>query len=94
MELNFVSLKYQLDTTNEQILAECTQGLSEDDEVAYQREIFGIYDLDINVDNVIKLLIKEFVDPFYLFQVFSVILWYTNHYEYYTSIIVFTTLIF
>ena len=93
MELNFVSLKYQLDTTNEQILAECAQGLSEDDEVAYQREIFGIYDLDINVDNVIKLLIKEFVDPFYLFQVFSVILRYTNQYEYYASIIALTTLI-
>ena len=56
MELNFVSLKYQLDTTNEQTLAECAQGLSEDDEVAYQREIFGIYDLDINVDNVIVIL--------------------------------------
>ena len=92
MELNFVSLKYQLDTTNEQILTECAQGLSKD-EVEHQREIFGICDLDINVDNVIKLLIKEFADPFYLFQVGSVILWYTNQYEYYASIIVLTTLV-
>ena len=92
MELNFASLKMVLDTTNEQILTECSQGLTTE-EVFHQKEIFGKCDLDINVDNVFKLLIKEFADPFYLFQVFSVILWYTNQYEYYASIIVFTTLV-
>ena len=92
MEINFVCLKAQLDTSNEQILTECSQGLTVE-EHEHQVTIFGECDLDIKVSSFLKLLILEFSDPFYLFQVFSVILWYTNAYEYYASIIVFATLL-
>ena len=92
MEINFVSLKAQLDTSNEEIITECAQGLT-DEEHEHQQIIFGECDLDIHVKSFFRLLVEEFTDPFYLFQVFSVILWYTNEYEYYASIIVFTTLV-
>ena len=92
LEINFVALKEQLDTTNEKIITECAQGLSPE-EIQHQKLIFGICDLDIHVKSVIKLLMEEFADPFYLFQVFSIILWFTNEYEYYASIIIVTTLI-
>ena len=46
LEMNFIPLKIQLDTTNEQIILECTQGLDED-EYRHQRLIYGICDLDI-----------------------------------------------
>ena len=92
MEMNFVPLKVRLDTTHEQIILECTQGLNVD-EYKHQRLLYGICDLDIQVKSFIRLLAEEFTDPFYLFQVFSVILWMTNQYELYASIIIFTTLV-
>ena len=92
MEINFVSLKMQLDTSNELIITECAQGLTFEEQ-KHQRDIFGECDLDIHVKSFIKLLIEEFADPFYLFQVFSIALWYSNQYEYYATIIVITTLI-
>ena len=92
MEINFVSLKMQLDTTNELIITECSQGLTVE-EHKHQQDIFGECDLDIHVKSFVKLLMEEFADPFYLFQVFSIILWMTNQYEYYASIIIVTTLI-
>ena len=92
MEINFVSLKMQLDTSNELILTECAQGLTFEEQ-KHQRDIFGECDLDIHVKSFFKLLMEEFADPFYLFQVFSIALWYSNQYEYYATIIVVTTLI-
>ena len=92
MEINFVSLKMQLDTSNELILTECAQGLTFEEQ-KHQRDIFGECDLDIHVKSFFKLLMEEFADPFYLFQVFSIALWYSNQYEYYATIIVFTTLV-
>ena len=92
LEMNFIPLKIRLDTTHENIIFECTQGLDED-EYRHQRLIYGVCDLDIKVKSFIRLLAEEFTDPFYLFQVFSVILWFTNEYELYASIIILTTLI-
>lgn len=40
-----------------------------------------------------QLTLKEITDPFYIFQVFSVCLWYTNSYGKYATVIVVTTLI-
>ena len=92
LEMNFIPLKIQLDTTNEQIILECTQGLDED-EYRHQRLIYGICDLDIKVKSFIRLLAEEFTDPFYLFQVFSICLWMFNQYQLYASIIILTTLV-
>ena len=92
LEMNFIPLKIRLDTTNENIILECCQGLNID-EYNHQRAIYGICDLDIKVKSFLRLLFDEFTDPFYLFQVFSVILWMTNEYKLYASIIIFTTLV-
>ena len=92
LEMNFIPLKIRLDTTNENIILECTQGL-DDDEYRHQRLIYGICDLDIKVKSFIRLLAEEFTDPFYLFQVFSVALWFSNEYKLYASIIIFTSLV-
>ena len=61
MEINFVALKEQLDTTNEKIITECAQGLSPE-EIQHQKLIFGICDLDIHVKSVIKLLMEDYKD--------------------------------
>ena len=92
LELNFIPLKIRLDTTNENIILDCTQGLNEE-EYIHQRLIYGVCDLDIKVKSFVHLLWIEFTDPFYLFQVFSIILWMMNQYELYASIIILTTLV-
>ena len=91
-EINFVSLKAQLDTSNEEILTECAQGLTQE-EHEHQRIIYGECDLDIHIKSFITLLLLDFADPFYLFQVFSIVLWLTNQYIYYACIIIVTTLV-
>ena len=57
------------------------------------RYLFGICDIDIKVNSVGKILLDELTDPFYLFQLYSVILWYSTQYYYYASVIVFLTIV-
>ena len=92
LEGAFVCLKAQLDTTNEQIIQECCQGLTPE-EYEHQRLIYGICDLDIKIKSFLRLLFEEFTDPFYIFQVASVILWFLNEYKLYASIIIAMTLV-
>jgi len=55
--------------------------------VSLIRLLFGICDIDIRVSSIRKILLDELTDPFYLFQVYSVILWYCTDYYYYDSFI-------
>ena len=88
----FEGIDLKLESSLEQIHKNCSQGLS-NDEVSYMKEIFGECDLKIEIKSYFKLLIDELSDPFYLFQIFSIILWYNDDYEYFATIIVFSTLI-
>ncbi|XP_051767927.1 polyamine-transporting ATPase 13A3 isoform X2 [Ctenopharyngodon idella] len=54
----------------------------------YRRFFFGLNEIDVKVPSVFKLLIKEVLNPFYIFQLFSVILWCTDEYYYYAMAIV------
>ncbi|KAJ8270232.1 hypothetical protein GJAV_G00111920 [Gymnothorax javanicus] len=54
---------------------------------------FGVNEIDVKVPSVFKLLVKEVLNPFYIFQLFSVILWSTDEYYYYASAIVFMSVI-
>jgi len=89
---NFTSLKFYIKTTQENIQTIFIKGLN-NQEIIYQKSIFGESDLNINIDSVFALIIKEVTDPFYIFQLFSVLLWFFNDYQQYAVIIVITTLI-
>jgi cation-transporting ATPase 13A2 len=88
----FAAVKFKISTSQDVLHNQFLNGLSID-EVTHQQKVFGVCDLDIEVDGVFKLLLKEITDPFYVFQVFSVILWYNNEYSNYATIIVITTII-
>lgn len=47
--------------------------------------------ITINVKSYWRMLIEEVFNPFYIFQVFSVILWSLDDYFYYAGCIVFLT---
>ena len=88
----FEGLKYFIQTQQDNFLKLFTHGLTET-ESQFQREIYGICDIDIKVHSVFRILLDELTDPFYLFQLYSVILWYCNEYEYYATVIVVLTII-
>ncbi|XP_041861603.1 probable cation-transporting ATPase 13A3 isoform X2 [Melanotaenia boesemani] len=59
----------------------------------YRRLFFGVNEIAVKVPSLFKLLIKEVLNPFYIFQLFSVILWSTDEYYYYAAAIVFMSVI-
>uniref|UniRef100_A0A8C4DR83 P-type ATPase A domain-containing protein n=1 Tax=Dicentrarchus labrax TaxID=13489 RepID=A0A8C4DR83_DICLA len=54
---------------------------------------FGENEIAVRVPSLFKLLIKEVLNPFYIFQLFSVILWSAEDYYYYATAIVFMSVI-
>uniref|UniRef100_A0A8C2XDC3 Polyamine-transporting ATPase 13A3 n=1 Tax=Cyclopterus lumpus TaxID=8103 RepID=A0A8C2XDC3_CYCLU len=59
----------------------------------YKRLFFGENEIAVKVPSLFKLLIKEVLNPFYIFQLFSVILWSAEDYYYYATAIVFMSVI-
>ncbi|XP_035764116.1 probable cation-transporting ATPase 13A3 [Neolamprologus brichardi] len=59
----------------------------------YRRLFFGVNEIAVKVPSVFKLLIKEVLNPFYIFQLFSVILWSADEYYYYAAAIVLMSVI-
>ncbi|XP_024124360.1 probable cation-transporting ATPase 13A3 isoform X2 [Oryzias melastigma] len=59
----------------------------------FRRVFFGENEIAVRVPSLFKLLIKEVLNPFYVFQLFSVILWSVESYYYYAAAIVFMSVI-
>ncbi|XP_029436037.1 probable cation-transporting ATPase 13A3 isoform X2 [Rhinatrema bivittatum] len=59
----------------------------------YRKLFYGANQIEVKVPSVLKLLIKEVLNPFYVFQVFSVILWSCDDYYYYASAILFMSVL-
>ncbi|XP_074046704.1 polyamine-transporting ATPase 13A3 isoform X3 [Macrotis lagotis] len=60
---------------------------------AYRKLMYGMNEIAVKVPSVLKLLVKEVLNPFYVFQLFSVILWSTDEYYYYALAIVIMSVI-
>ena len=88
----FTSLDYKIKDTQVNIIEEYSIGLNPN-EIKLMKSLFGICDIDIRVNSVGKILLDELTDPFYLFQLYSVTLWYCTEYYYYASVIVLLTLV-
>lgn len=89
---DFTAVQFIISTSLDIISRRFIAGLSST-EAVYQRKIFGACDLDIEINSTFKLLSQELADPFYLFQIFSVILWMYNHYTKYAVVIIITTVL-
>uniref|UniRef100_A0A670YYS7 Cation-transporting ATPase n=1 Tax=Pseudonaja textilis TaxID=8673 RepID=A0A670YYS7_PSETE len=59
----------------------------------HRREISGPNAIDIEVTPVWKLLVKEVLHPFYIFQAFSVCLWFAESYSEYAVAIIIMSLL-
>uniref|UniRef100_A0A9J2P2L3 Cation-transporting P-type ATPase N-terminal domain-containing protein n=1 Tax=Ascaris lumbricoides TaxID=6252 RepID=A0A9J2P2L3_ASCLU len=62
-------------------------GLS-DAEVKKRMLTYGKNVIEVKLKPILVLLFKEVISPFYIFQIFSVSVWFSDNYELYASIIV------
>lgn len=67
-------------------------GLS-DKEVLKRVSIYGKNLIDVKLKPILVLLFKEVISPFYIFQIFSVSIWYSDDYGIYATIIVLMSLL-
>ncbi|XP_053865396.1 polyamine-transporting ATPase 13A2 isoform X2 [Malaclemys terrapin pileata] len=61
-------------------------GLSQQDH-STRRKVYGPNLIDVPVKSYLRLLVGEVLNPFYIFQVFSIILWLCDTYYYYAACI-------
>lgn len=54
----------------------------------YRRMVYGKNEIQIKMQSIGVLMLLEFLNPFYIFQVFSLILWFVELYLYYSFAII------
>ncbi|WKY03868.1 hypothetical protein Q1695_005098 [Nippostrongylus brasiliensis] len=60
----------------------------DDYEVSQRLATYGLNSIEIKLRSIAMLLFMEVISPFYIFQIFSVTVWYNDEYCYYASVIV------
>lgn len=81
----FVKLR-GLDTDVPSVLLHQQKGLTTIEQYA-RRLVYGSNTIYIPLKSVMTLLFLESLNPFYVFQVFSVCLWFSYNYYYYAVVI-------
>lgn len=84
--LTFVKLR-GLDTNVPAILFHQLRGLNPRAQQA-RRLVYGTNEIYIPIKTVLQLLVSEVLNPYYVFQVFSVCLWFSYDYYYYATVII------
>ncbi|XP_061510158.1 polyamine-transporting ATPase 13A3 isoform X1 [Anopheles gambiae] len=82
----FVKLQ-GLDVEVPSVLIHHTKGLSVYEQ-SIRRLIYGSNEIFIPLRSVLTLLFLEVLNPFYVFQIFSVVLWFFYEYYYYAVVII------
>ncbi|XP_076828883.1 polyamine-transporting ATPase 13A3-like isoform X2 [Brachyhypopomus gauderio] len=59
----------------------------------YRRMFFGMNEIAVEVPSLLRLLVKEVLNPFYVFQLFSVVLWIVELYLYYAAAILIMSIV-
>ncbi|VDM52193.1 unnamed protein product [Angiostrongylus costaricensis] len=57
-------------------------------QVSQRLATYGLNSIEIKLRSIPVLLFMEVISPFYIFQIFSVTIWYSDEYCYYASVIV------
>lgn len=89
----FVPVQFDFYKTYADIHDTYTQGVSEGIEYDNLVDQYGKCSIVLPEKSVIKLLIHEILNPFYVFQLFSVIFWFLSNYEIFAACILFTSII-
>ena len=88
----FEPLIFDSGLSYQQILEKYGQGLTDSDTIEETRSLFGICLILVPIQPLFKMIISEVFNPFYIFQIYSVLLWFIaeSYYGYASSIVVIT----
>ena len=89
---HFEILDYRIKWQKNKIIKNFSVGLYPN-EVEFLKLIFGKCDIDIQITNIKKIVLEELSDPFYLFELYSVILWILTEYYFYSIVVIILTFI-
>jgi len=89
----FSTILFKINATEDEIIKNFWNGLTED-EINYQKVIYGKNEINIEDNSNIKLLFNCFKNPFNLYIIFSIILWTISNYIIYSFIILILFLYF
>ncbi|KAL4480550.1 hypothetical protein ABPG72_022305 [Tetrahymena utriculariae] len=78
--------------TNKQLIYQFEGGLNEGQVVETIKKN-GLNQTDIPERSAFRIIIDEILSPFYIFQIFSISLWYFDEYRIYASVILFSSVI-
>lgn len=84
---NFVKLRGLDKNVSFSQLQKMTQGLSKSEQMR-QIKLFGENTIKIEVQSYFRIMVEEVIGPFYIFQVFSCLLWFVDDYVHYAACIV------
>lgn len=79
--------------TFESIHTTYSGGVSEGEEYASIVDKYGKCNIVLPEKGILQLLIKDVMNPFYLFQMFSIVVWFFDEYQIYAYCIIGTTII-
>nr|XP_057940919.1 cation-transporting ATPase 13A2 isoform X2 [Doryrhamphus excisus] len=68
------------------------KGLSQSEQIL-RRQVYGPNLIDVPVKSFYKLLTDEVLNPFYIFQIFSIILWLFDEYYFYAACILLVSML-
>ena len=68
-------------------------GLKDQESYQEKKALYGLNSTEIPEKPIVQILVDEILSPFYLFQIFSCILWFYDQYEIYAAVILATTVI-
>ncbi|XP_054631130.1 cation-transporting ATPase 13A2 isoform X2 [Dunckerocampus dactyliophorus] len=68
------------------------KGLSQSEQIV-RKQVYGPNLIDVPVKSYYTLLTEEVLNPFYLFQIFSIILWLFDEYYFYAACIFFVSML-
>lgn len=83
---------YDVDTPVNRFASELSRGLTEEMQMV-KKKLFGSNTIDVEVKPYHKLLFEEVLNPFYIFQLASIVLWSFDEYYYYASCIFFISIV-
>ena len=88
----FLPIRFSLKNfTNNQIHEVYGRGLKDDNAYEEKKSLHGLNSTEVPEKPIFKILVDEILSPFYLFQIFSCILWFYDDYQIYASVILATT---
>lgn len=90
----FLPIRFTLQNlTNYQIHEVHGRGLKDENRYEEKKALYGLNSTEVPEKPIMQILIDEILSPFYLFQIFSCILWFYDDYQIYAAVILGTTVV-